>query len=511
MDSDSATSLSPPAGEAASFTPPASRWGVLRHHHFRTVWFASFGSYVGGWFEFVGTQWIITERTGSMLWASYLGAAQLAPSLLLGLPGGIVADRVNRKKLLLATQAAMMLIAIGYAVVVWIKPPTPVLLWSLLGLALAQGITIAFNNPAWQVLTPRLVPRGELVRAITLQGISFNAARAIGPALAGVIMGLWSPTALFIINAVSFIGVMLAVLTTPDAPAPLAEPGWWRKVWDDTRHAAAFIFLRPGPRAALLACVVFAALGTPVLRFLSLFVTHVYHLEEKTFGVLTGVMGVGAVVGGLLMKAVPPWYPKHHFIPLSVLLGGVWILLFASASNVWVAGGFMFFVGWFWMWAFNSSMAALQMLVDDSMRGRAMAVCNVVALGLMPAGYFLASAVGKAGAALVQRLAPAYVHDGLETQLGVGLCAAALVVAGVVMLTFRTPEVDGLTPGQPGYARRPGFWRGLTAWSHRPSPHPRCPECNFDVSATLETAGVVECPECGTASPPGELLGRRPS
>jgi predicted MFS family arabinose efflux permease len=467
------TPLRPHPTEPQPAPPPASRWGVLRHKHFRVVWIAAFGSYLGNWFEFVGTQWIVTERTGSMVWVSYLGAAQLVPSFVLGLLGGITADRVNRKKLLLVTQFAMMLIAIGFAAVVKINPAntTTLLLW-LLGLATAQGITIAFNNPAWQVLTPRLVPRGELVAAITLQGISFNAARAVGPALAGVIMGLWSPMALFVINAVSFIGVMIAVLTTPDAPAPAPEPNWWRRVWSDTKAAGAFVWKQPGPRAAFLACVVFGVFATPVLRFLSLFVSHVYHLQEKTFGVLTGVMGAGAVVGGLAMKFVPAWYPRHHFIPLSVLLGGVWILLFALATNVWAAGVIMFFVGWFWMWSFNSSMSSLQMLVDDSMRGRALAVCNTVALGLMPLGYFAASAVGHGGAELLRRVAPAWIEDmeGISTQIGVGACAIVLIVSGVVMMIYRTPEVDGLKPGDPGYDRVPGFWRGLTAAAHRPKP-----------------------------------------
>lgn len=494
MDGPATTQTPPPSSGTGAIAPVApapsppsaaaspvvsSRLGVLRHRHFRTVWLAAFGSFVGGWFEFVGTQWIITERTGSMLWASYLGAAQLAPTLVLGLLGGVVADRVNRRTLLLVTQAAMMLLAAGFALVVWLDSrehmATTTLLYWLLALSLGQGVAIAFNNPAWQVLIPRLVPREDLVKAITLQGISFNAARAIGPALAGVIMSAWSPVALFVINAVSFTAVMAAVMTTPDAPAPSSEPGWWRRVWGDTKAAGAFVLLRRGPRAALLACVIFAALGTPVLRFLALFVSDVYGRGEKAFGVLTGIMGVGAVAGGLAMRVVPGWYPRHHFIPLSVMLGGFWILLFSVTGDVYLAGVFMFFVGWFWMWAFNSSMASLQLLVDDSMRGRAMAVCNTVALGLMPAGYFFASAVGWAGAEGLAWAAPSwFARDeggpvaGLATQFGVGLCALLLMGAGAVMMTYRTPEIDGLSPGDQGYDRAPGFLRGLFAASHRP-------------------------------------------
>ncbi len=452
-------------------TPTEHRWGVLRHAHYRTIFIASCFSYLGNWFEFVGTQWIVTEKTRQMIWSSYLGSAQLLPTVVLGLLGGIVADSVNRRTLMVVTQGLMMLIALGFAAVVWLNPRDEILLRWLLVLALAQGVTIAFNNPAWQVLTPRLVPREELYRAITLNGIAFNAARAVGPALAGVIMAVWNPVILFVFNAVTFVVVLLAVSTTPDAPAPPERRGWWKRldvIWRDTIEAARFMFLRPGPRAAFLAMVVFATLATPVMRFLSMFVSNVYHEGEKVFGIMTGVMGAGAVIGGLLMRKVPAWYPKHHFIPFSIFMGGVWIVFFSVTSNPWVAGGLMLFVGWFWMWAFNSSMAALQLLVPDSMRGRVLSVVNVAALGLMPAGYFLANGVGEFGAAVVRKHLPEWWDDGLSTQLGVGICAAVCIVAGVVMLIWRTPEVDGLGPGDVGYERVPGFWRGITGAVHRP-------------------------------------------
>lgn len=490
----------------AGVAPVPHRWGVLRHTHYRTIFIASCFSYLGNWFEFVGTQWIVTEKTRQMIWSSYLGAAQLLPTVVLGLLGGIVADSVNRRTLMVVTQAAMMVIALGFALVVWINPSDDVLLRWLLVLALAQGVTIAFNNPAWQVLTPRLVPREELYRAITLNGIAFNAARAVGPALAGVIMALWNPVILFIFNAVTFVIVLAAVTTTPDAPAPPERAGWWKRLdvmWRDTKEAGEFIFLRPGPRAAFLAMVIFATFATPIMRFLSMFVSNVYHKDEKVFGVMTGVMGAGAVIGGLLMKKVPAWYPKHHFIPLSMLLGGIWILLFSLSNDLWVAGTLMIFVGWFWMWAFNSSMAALQLLVPDTMRGRVLSVVNVAALGLMPAGYFLANGVGEFSAGMVKRHWPVWWDDGLSTQLGVGICAAICIGAGIVMLIWRTPEVDGLKPGDAGYQRVPGFWRGVSAAVHRPRPTLVCPKCSYPFAPTgqmppVDEDGMARCAECGT-------------
>lgn len=455
---------------------------VLRHKHFRTFWFAAFGSFVGNWFEFIGAQWIVAEKTRDTTWLATLGAAQLLPTLFLGLLGGIIADRVNRKKLLMVTQFAMMIIAIGFFIVVgWHVPiaraiwgddtrADSFLLYSFLALASLQGITIAFNNPAWQVMIPRLVPRDELVRAITLQGISFNTARAIGPAAAGALLAAAGGEWLFLVNAISYIGVMVAVTTTPDAPAP-ARAG---KLSDlsmlmaDIKQACAFMFTNRGPRAALLALMVFSVFGTPVLRFLPLFVSQVYHLKAETFGLLTGIMGVGAVFGGLAMRYVPTWYPKHHFIPMSVFLGGVSILAFSIATNVWLAGFLMFFVGIFWMWSFNSAMSALQLLVEDSLRGRVMAVCNMISLGFMPIGPYIASFAGDWFGAALKSYRPSLWHDGIGTQAGIALTSLILLGAGTVMTIWRTPEVDGLKPGDPGYDRVPGLFRGLTATAHRP-------------------------------------------
>ncbi len=484
MDGTETSSSSPQApGENAASAGLFGR-GVLRHAHFRTVWFAAFFSYLGGWFEFVGTQWIVTEKTQSMEWASYLGTAQLAPTLLLGIFGGIVADSVNRRTLLIVTQVAMMLIAVGFALVVWHFPmdqdlsprQTRLLLWLLLALSLGQGVAIAFNNPAWQVLTPRLVPQEDLYRAITLQGISFNLARAIGPAIAGVVMAKWSPVVLFVVNALSFVGVLAAVLTTPDAPAPPDRRGWWKnlgRLGQDVLEAVAFVFGRAGPRAAFVAVVIFATFATPIMRFLSLFVKNVYHLEEDTFGMLTGVMGIGAVLGGMAMKWFPVWYPKHHFIPLSITLGGASILIFSTVGDAVTAGVVMIFLGCFWMWGFNSCMGALQLLTPDAIRGRVLSVVNMVTLGLMPAGYFFATLVGNFASGQVKRWNPAWWHDGLDTQLGVGIGAAICTVCGVWMLIFRTPEIDGLKPGDEGYSRVPGLWRGITAWAHRPKQGPK--------------------------------------
>lgn len=460
---------------------------VLRHAHFRLIWIAAFGSYLGNWFEFVAVRWIVTEQAKSLTeqhvsaedWMSYLSIAQLAPTFLLGLYGGVVADSVDRRRLLITTQFAMMLIALAMTAAAMTGHASR---WTLLWLVLAQGIVVPFNMPAWQVLTPRLVPKNELTAAITLNGISFNVARTLGPAIAGVIMAIFKKpnetegtsagaAALLLFNALTFIGVMFAVLKTPEAPAPAESRGAWKhpeKVISRGVEALKWVWHNKGARAVMLAIVIYAVLATPVMPMMSVIVHDVHNGNEDTFGIFIAFMGIGAVTGGLAMKHVPKWYPMHHFIPASCLGGGVFILIFALANTKEWAMFMLFFVGVFWMWGFNSTAAAMQHLAPDAMRGRVLAVVNTIAMGAMPLGPLVAAKVGHLSDHLI---GPWLQQAGIPlqpSQIGIAVPAALLIGAAIVMLTWRTPEVDGILPGQPGYDRRPGFWRGLFATMHRP-------------------------------------------
>lgn len=439
-------------------------FGVLRHAHYRNIWIGALVSSVGGWMEIVGVQWLMADQRASAIMMGWLATAQLAPMLVLGVWGGLVADRVNRKRLILVTQAALMLIAAGLTLFAWLDRATPA---ALLAFGALNGITMAFNVPAWQVQTPRLVPRDELTQAVHLNGLQFNLARVVGPALAGALMALYGPTVLFAVNTLSFLGVIAAIARTPDAPA---QSGTGGTAVQRTKEALAFVFRRPGPRAVFLGMVVFSALAAPLVRLLPLFVRDVYPTDgwayraisagldadaarEAVFGLLLSLMGAGAVAGVALLRLVPRWYPRHHFIPLAIALSGLSIVLYSSARSLELACAAMVLCGVFWLWAINSAFAAMQVLVDDHMRGRVLSVCNVAVFGAMPLGSLAAGAVGDVG---------------LGAPAAVGIMGAVLTLAGVAMLIWRTPEVDGLRPGDPGYARRPGLVAGLTARAHRP-------------------------------------------
>ena len=471
----------------------------------------------------LGIQMIVAHATGSLTMLGYLGAAQMAPVLVFGLLGGLVADRVNRKKLLVVTQFVLMLVAAAVAIVSTLPMTADVRVnWFLL-LAGVNGTVMAFNVPAWQVLTPRLVPKAELTRAITANGMQFNLARVIGPALAGVFLGFYGPTPLFVLNTVTFIAVLVAVSFSPDAPAPPPTGESWRS---QMGTASRFTFGQRGPLAILCAMVLLSTLAAPLIRMLPLYVIDIYgitgapaaiasagpqtgspsgiptqvtprpttttlaipsttqaaappepdapapHTESKVSastdsqadratGLLVALLGLGAVCGGLLLRRVPAWYPKHHFIPMAVAGCGLAITAFAFTTTLWAGSLVIFICGIFWIWGFNQSWAAMQNAVPDSMRGRVMAIANVAAFGGTALGNI---ASGWLGDALAEPLGKA-----MGTHLAVGVMSFILLIAGIVMLANRVPEIDGLPRRPlPRHLRR-GLVNAVLAAEHRPT------------------------------------------
>lgn len=462
--------VSRPIRPAVSGSDPMA---PLRRPDFRRVWIAAAVSNIGNWMETFGVRWAMTFIATTQAWIeggnppaatmlAALAAAQLMPVLLLGMLGGIVADRVDRRRLLVGTQTMLMLTALALAVASATDHATAGV---LLVISLVHGITMAFNVPAWQVLTPRLVPRSELAQAIALNSLQFNMARVVGPLSAGLLMFGSDPTLLFIINTVSFVGVIIAVWKTP--PAPPTEKrmgrGLFEGGWTDTREAVRFVFSNRGPRAVFLGVSLFSVLAGPLLLQLPAFVTQVYGEKEKLGSTLLAVMGAGAVLGAFLLPRLPSWYPRHHFIPLSMACGAFAITLFCFVPDPLFGGAVMFAVGLFWIWSFSSSIAAMQLLVSDSMRGRVMAVTNTAVFGASPIGAGMAAAIEwgvmKTGWANA---------SALGVQIGLGALSLILLAAAAVMLTWRTPEVDGIRPGEPGYDRVPGLLRGILASGHRP-------------------------------------------
>src|SRR3954447_3723149 len=187
-----------------------STWSPLKYPLFRGLWIASTASHIGSYMTDVGQGWLMSSLTPSPLIVSLLLTAESLPFFLLGLPAGALADIIDRRRLLIVTQFAM-LIAVGtLAVVTFTGIVTP---WVLLALAFALGIATAFNDPAWQAAIPELLSKEELAAGITLTGVGVNVARTLGPALGGFIVAAAGPAIVFVLDSLSFLGVIGVLLT----------------------------------------------------------------------------------------------------------------------------------------------------------------------------------------------------------------------------------------------------------------------------------------------------------
>jgi MFS family permease len=178
------------------------------------------------------------------------------------------------------------------------------------------------------------------------------------------------------------------------------------------------------------------------------------------------------VLVGLALKYVPAWYPKHHFIPLAITGAGLTITAFGLTTSLWAGYIAMAFVGLFWIWGFNPAWAAMQNLVSDQMRGRVLAIANVAAFGVTAIGNIAAGWLGEGIEALLAggRLGTFSAESAKQfgTHSAVAGLSAVLFIAGIVMLIWRVPEVDGLKPGDATYTPRRNIWDGITARAHRP-------------------------------------------
>ncbi len=422
-------------------------FAVLRHGAFRWIWVGALFSNVGNWMEAVAQSWLVQQQTASPFMVELLAASEFVPHAILLLAAGWLADRYDRRKLLLAGQVAMMLFGAALAVAAHRGLASP---WVVIALAFAEGAAWAAVMPAWQALLPALVPRDELPEAIALNSAQFNTARLAGPMLAGALLTAASAALVFDINVMSFAGIVV-VLALVRMPAAAAPPGK-RASSGGVGRAIKWALQEPGPRRLILGLFAFAMLSAPVQGLLPAMSDSVLHVGAHGYGFLLASLGAGAILGALTLARMPRGYPRHHLIPLSMLAFSICAMVYASSPGPLLAGAALFAGGVFWVWALASSSTAMQLLVPEDLRGRAMSVLALATTGPLPLGHLLGGA-----------LAQAY---GIRT--GVLATAGALALFSAWSVWARVPGIDALPVRGPvvrGW--RASIWEALTASSHR--------------------------------------------
>jgi len=427
-------------------------FAVLRHPAFRWIWLGALVSNTGNWMEAVAQSWLVQQQTGSPFMVELLAASEFVPHAVLMLAAGWLADHYNRRKLLLAGQSVMMVLGAVLAVAAHLGWATP---WVIIAISFAEGAAWASVTPSWQAVVPALVPRSELPSAIALNSAQFNTARLLGPMIAGALLSAAGAAFVFDLNVVSFIGivVVLAAIRVPEAELAAAHTSGGELMQSGgIRPALRWAVYEPGPRRIILGVFAFALLAAPVQGLMAPMADEVLHIGAHGYGILLSCLGAGAIAGALTLARLPRSYPRHHLIPLSMLAFALCALVYGGSRWPLLSGAALVVGGVFWVWSLASSTTAMQLLVPERLRGRAMSVLALATTGPLPLGHLLGGTVAHA----------------------LGIRAGILVSCGVLAAfcawstLAREPGIDDMKlPPPPARGLRAALWEALTAASHR--------------------------------------------
>lgn len=392
---------------------------ALRHRDFRIFLLGALASNSGTWLQNLAVPYVLFELTGKSIWVGLAGFAQFIPSFLLGPLGGSLADRRDRRKILLATQAAMALAALALWGV-WVAGlHSPYL---ILAITAATGVFSGLMIPSWQAFVPALVPKEDLSSAITLNSTQFNAARAVGPALAGVLLAVAGPGWAFFLNAVSFLAVIAALqVVKPRSTTNPGADGPPESVLQSLQSAIRYIRSQTGVLVSILCAMLVAFFGNPITQFTVVFAGEVYHAGPDVLGVLAAAVGLGAIMMAPVLSTWDTRVPRSTMVRWGLPLYALAVIGFGAAPN-WPLGLLALLgVGAGFLAVIAVTNTAVQMIVTDQMRGRVMSARVM--------GFTLAFPVGS----LIQ----GSLADVIGPQATVIGSGSILLVVALVFITRR--------------------------------------------------------------------------
>ena len=407
-----------------------SPFSALSHRNFRLFWTGQCVSLIGTWMQSIAQNWLVLQLTGSAFRLGLVSAAQFLPLLLFSLYGGVIADRYPKRNILLLTQSLLLCQAVVLAALTW----TGVVRYEhVMALAFGLGMINSLDMPTRQAYVMELAGREDLMNAVALNSAAFNAARLVGPALAGLIMGRFSTAACFSVNACSFLAVLAGLFAIP--PGGKAECGPDRGVWRGIADGARYISRTAQIAEPLLLLGWLSVFAMNFGVLIPSFARFTLHGGPGVYGLLMSAMGAGAMIGALTLAALSRCGPKRWILALAGFGLCVTQIALLRLCVFPLAAAVLFFTG-FAMVFFNASTnSTLQIEAGAEYRGRVMSVYSLFLGGLTPIGSLFAGAV-------TQRTNPAVA---LAVGGTVGL--AGLLVMGLRWLRTARPQYEeGLTP-----------------------------------------------------------------
>ncbi len=391
----------------------------LRLPLFRAWWLTAQGSNAGTWMQQVAAAWLMLDATGSAAMVGVLGLAQRGPSLFLTPLAGRLADRRDRRTLLVAAIVLQLVAAVGLTLAAVAGAAVPAV---LIALSLVGGVGQTLAWPAQLATVSSLVPRSILPDAVSLNSAGFNLARVVGPAIAGAFLLVGGATACFALNALSFLPQLRVIRRLPQASAGARDGA--ATVRAAVRHALD----SPALRRLMTGCGIFAFCAAPLSVLMPVY-AHDLGGGPAALGALLGAFGLGAAAGSLGVLRLVRSVPRHRLIPSAMLAFAVLAIGIAGAPTWWAALPACAAAGACWLAVFSSTNAAIQLLSPDGVRGRVLALYLWLLVGPMA----------------LSGVAVGWLAEGIGIRLAFALAAAPLLVYGILALVRPVHAIDAHT------------------------------------------------------------------
>lgn len=357
---------------------------VLRHSNYRIYWAGALVSFIGAWLQTTALSWLVRSLTPSPFMLGLVAFCGSAPMFVFSLFGGVLADRLDKKRVLYVTQAILGFFA---GILAWLTITDQARLPHIMLIALASGTAAAIDAPLRQSFVHHLVGRDDLPQAIALNSVGFNMARIVGPASAGFIIAQWGQGVCFVLNSLSFGAVLLALTFVQVDTRPRVEST--ESVWADLRGGLHYLKSNPVLRGLIGLLVFPSLLAFPFNSLLPIFARDILNVGAEGFGTMLSATGVGALAGATMMTTLQQRLGRGRSLLLAMFLIGLglncvaWSTVFGLTLLALAATGFAFVI------YSATTNTLLQTLSSDAMRGRILGAYVFTFLGLSPVGNLL--------------------------------------------------------------------------------------------------------------------------
>lgn len=363
-------------------------WEPLRQPLFRALWLAALASNVGTWMHEVGADWLMTSLSTSPLLVSLVETAASLPVVLLSLAAGALADVVDRRRLLLFTQCWMLMAAAGLGTLTLAGLTTP---WSLLGFTFLLYTGAALNGPAWQAIVPELVTRGEIPSAVALNSVGFNIARSAGPALGGLIVAHLGSGMAFLLNAASFLAIMVVLARWRPTSRKSVLPA--ERVLGAMRAGIRYVRYAVNIRRVFARTGLFIFFASSIWALVPIVARNSFGLGASGYGVFLGCLGAGAVAAASVLQRARQAVSTDRLLAAGTLVLSASLVVIAVTPHFALACLAMASAGAAWTMTLSTFNAIAQLSVSSWVRGRALAVYQIVFFGGMAVGSTIWGAV----------------------------------------------------------------------------------------------------------------------